>query len=198
MSQHTLQSVQSNLTLLLFVVLLVGAGLMAVKLTPEYVEFYQIKHIFKSVVEDLKLDRNAYGIKSSIQKRLQTNAISGFDLEHEFEVELTVTSIQSLLKELDYQPTSLEIFRQALTHKSYGSNHNERLEFIGDALLDLVISDLLYKRFETLREGKLSQFRASLVKGGALAEMAKSLNLSAYIRVGEGERKSQVKIKVLS
>ena len=103
--------------------------------------------------------------------------------------------IEPLLRKLHYTPQSISLFEQALTHRSYGQCHYERLEFIGDALLDLVIGELLYEQFDQEREGKLTQYRAALVKGEALADLAKSLSLSDYIRLGEGEKKSQGQFK---
>jgi len=83
----------------------------------------------------------------------------------------------------------------ALTHKSYANEHpaeapadNERLEFLGDAVLDLVVSDLLFDRFPGLSEGDLSKLRASLVTEASLAELARELDVGAALRLGRGER----------
>ena len=65
------------------------------------------------------------------------------------------------------------LFKQALTHKSFSADHNERLEFIGDAVLDLIIGEALYIQFPDNKEGVLSRYRAELVKGVALAEKAR-------------------------
>ncbi len=83
-----------------------------------------------------------------------------------------------------------ELLRQALTHRSFGSPHNERLEFLGDSVLNCVIAAVLYKNFGDLREGELSRLRASLVRQETLAEIARSLELGDYLRLGEGELKS--------
>lgn len=83
-----------------------------------------------------------------------------------------------------------ELLLQALTHRSYGSPHNERLEFLGDSVLNCVIASVLYERFASLREGDLSRQRANLVCQDALAEIAQSLDLGNYLRLGEGELKS--------
>lgn len=83
-----------------------------------------------------------------------------------------------------------ELLTQALTHRSYGSPHNERLEFLGDSVLNCVIATLLYERFAGLREGDLSRQRANLVRQDALAEIAQALGLGDYLRLGEGELKS--------
>lgn len=83
-----------------------------------------------------------------------------------------------------------ELLQQALTHRSYGSPHNERLEFLGDSVLNCVMATVLFERFATLREGDLSRQRANLVKQDTLAQLAHSLNLGDFLRLGEGELKS--------
>lgn len=82
------------------------------------------------------------------------------------------------------------LLRQALTHRSLGSGHNERLEFLGDAVLGLLISQALYLRFEDASEGDLSRLRAQLVNGDALAGVAAELGLGDHLRLGQGELKS--------
>ena len=82
------------------------------------------------------------------------------------------------------------LLRLALTHRSSGSPHNERLEFLGDAVLGLVVGELLYRRFPELDEGALSRLRARLVSGEYLAGVAQALNLPDWVRLGPGERKS--------
>jgi ribonuclease-3 len=87
------------------------------------------------------------------------------------------------------------IFDVALTHRSYAYEHdvpetNERLEFLGDAILNLCVTDLLYKRFPEHLEGDLAKLRASLVSEPALAEVAVDLGLGPAIRLGRGERMS--------
>jgi ribonuclease-3 len=79
---------------------------------------------------------------------------------------------------------------QALTHRSHSSPHNERLEFLGDSLLNCVIAGELYARFSDLSEGDLSRFRSNLVRQQALADLALGLELGALLRLGEGEMKS--------
>ena len=83
-----------------------------------------------------------------------------------------------------------ELLVQALTHRSFGSPHNERLEFLGDSVLNCVVATWLYQRFASLREGDLSRQRANLVRQEALAEIAQTLALGDYLRLGEGELKS--------
>ena len=83
-----------------------------------------------------------------------------------------------------------ELLDQALTHRSHGARHNERLEFVGDAVLNCVVARALFERFPDLPEGDLSRVRASLVNRDALAAVARRLELSGAIRLGEGEQKS--------
>lgn len=83
-----------------------------------------------------------------------------------------------------------ELLRQALTHRSFGSPNNERLEFLGDAVLNCVVAGYLHQHFAGLREGELSRLRASLVRQESLAEIAKSLHLGDFLQLGEGELKS--------
>lgn len=82
------------------------------------------------------------------------------------------------------------LLRQALTHRSYGAQHNERLEFLGDSVLNCTIAKALYDTFPNLPEGTLSRMRANLVKQDTLAEIAVRLKLGDYLRLGEGELKS--------
>ncbi len=83
-----------------------------------------------------------------------------------------------------------ELLRQALTHRSFAADHNERLEFIGDGVLNCAIARLLYDRFPQLPEGDLSRMRASLVNRDTLHRHAVALGLGAAIQLGEGEIKS--------
>lgn len=83
-----------------------------------------------------------------------------------------------------------DLLRQALTHRSHGSPHNERIEFLGDSVLNCVIATLLFERFPSLREGELSRQRANLVRQDTLAEIAGSLKLGDHLRLGGGELKS--------
>ncbi len=83
-----------------------------------------------------------------------------------------------------------ELLRQALTHRSYSATHNERLEFLGDGVLNCVIAAELFRRFPQLAEGELSRLRASLVNQQSLFEIAQQIELGAQLRLGEGELKS--------
>jgi len=79
------------------------------------------------------------------------------------------------------------LLTQALTHRSFGSPHNERLEFLGDGVIGCVIAEDIYSRFPEIAEGELSRLRASLVREAALATVARALGLSGFLRLGEGE-----------
>lgn len=95
-----------------------------------------------------------------------------------------------LQQALGYRFTSQQLLLLALTHRSVGSRNNERLEFLGDSIVNHVVAEALYHRFPTAREGDLSRMRAALVRGDSLAELAAELELGEYLVLGEGERKS--------
>ena len=90
----------------------------------------------------------------------------------------------------DYQFKDDSLLKLALTHRSMGSRNNERLEFLGDSILGMVISADLYKRFPNENEGVLTRLRSSLVKGETLSEISTELNLGEFIQLGSGELKS--------
>ena len=90
-------------------------------------------------------------------------------------------------KRIDYRFQDAALRDQALTHRSFGSPHNERLEFLGDAILSCAVAEELYGRFPALSEGQLSRLRANLVRKESLAVLAQGLRLSEYMRLGEGE-----------
>lgn len=91
---------------------------------------------------------------------------------------------------LGYCFTRPGLLEQALTHRSYGAQHNERLEFLGDGVLNCVVGHLLYRRFPQLPEGRLSRLRANLVNQQSLHDLAQRLHLGEHLRLGEGEVKS--------
>lgn len=78
----------------------------------------------------------------------------------------------------------------AMTHRSYGGQNNERLEFLGDSIVNFVIAEALYQRFPEAREGQLSRLRARLVRGQTLAELAREMAFGECLRLGSGEMKS--------
>jgi ribonuclease-3 len=97
-----------------------------------------------------------------------------------------------------YRFTDDNLLEEALTHKSYvnerresGRTHNERLEFLGDAVLSLIISDYLARRYPELSEGALSKLKATLVSEAPLANAARRLDLGRYLRLGRGEERSK-------
>ena len=79
---------------------------------------------------------------------------------------------------------------RALTHRSHGPDNNERLEYLGDAVLSFVVAEMLYRQFPSAAEGELSRYRASLVSGDALGAIAAGIGLGAQLRLGDGEMKS--------
>jgi ribonuclease-3 len=91
---------------------------------------------------------------------------------------------------LGYKFLQPALLTQALTHRSYSNHHNERLEFLGDSVLNLAVAHLLYDKFGKIDEGDLSRLRSNLVKQQALFEIAQSLSLAQYLLLGEGELKS--------
>lgn len=101
--------------------------------------------------------------------------------------------IKGFLSALGWEINDVKLYEQALTHSSYAHekghrrNHNERLEFLGDAVLELIISDYLYDAYPNLSEGKLTKLRAELVCEASLARLAFELNIGQYLRLGKGE-----------
>lgn len=92
-----------------------------------------------------------------------------------------------LERRIVYQFKNGALREQALTHRSYGSPHNERLEFLGDGVLNCVVAEELCNRFPALSEGQLSRMRANLVRRESLSALAQTLGLSEFLRLGEGE-----------
>jgi len=95
-----------------------------------------------------------------------------------------------LSKQLGYQFNEDKLLHLALTHRSFSGTNNERLEFLGDGVLNFIIAHQLYQRFAKLPEGDLSRLRAQLVKESSLSEIAFSLHLGEQLKLGEGELKS--------
>ena len=98
--------------------------------------------------------------------------------------------LAELERRLGHKFAKPELAGQALTHRSHGTPHNERLEFLGDSLLNCAVATLLYERFGRLPEGDLSRLRATLVNQSSLSEVAATLGLGERLRLGEGELKS--------
>lgn len=91
---------------------------------------------------------------------------------------------------LGYQFSDSDLLKQALTHRSASKHHNERLEFLGDAVLGLSIARALFDQKPEVREGGLSRFRADLVRRESLADLAREIDLGAHLELGGGERRS--------
>jgi len=96
----------------------------------------------------------------------------------------------TLPERLGYDFREPGLLREALTHRSFGVPHNERLEFVGDAVLNCAVALALFERFPATQEGDLSRARANLVNRDTLAQLAREMGLGAHIRLGEGEVKS--------
>jgi ribonuclease-3 len=99
-------------------------------------------------------------------------------------------SINRLLEKLDYQFRDESLLQQALSHRSVGAGNYERLEFLGDSILNFVIAEDLFHKFPDEDEGSLSRMRASIVRGETLAEIARRLGLSEHLIMGPGELRS--------
>ena len=95
-----------------------------------------------------------------------------------------------LQRNLGYGFAQASLLQQALTHRSHSAAHNERIEFLGDSVLNCCIAHELYQRFGNLKEGELTRLRAKLVREETLAELAQELDLGTYLRLGDGELKS--------
>lgn len=99
-------------------------------------------------------------------------------------------SLDDLQQQLGHRFADASLLRQALTHRSHGQPNNERLEFLGDSVLNCVVAAMLYRHFGRIDEGDLSRLRANLVKQQSLYEIAQRIGLSQYLLLGEGELKS--------
>lgn len=98
--------------------------------------------------------------------------------------------LERLGRTLGYTFTSRTLLETALRHRSAGEPHNERLEYLGDSLLNFLVAEILYKRHPDLAEGDLSRMRAALVKGVTLAKIANEIELGSYLTLGQGELRS--------
>jgi ribonuclease-3 len=110
---------------------------------------------------------------------------------------MTVPSLSDLARDLGLEFTDASLLERALTHRSFlnenptgGLEDNERLEFLGDAVLDFVVGEYLYHRFPAGREGQLTSLRAALVRTETLARFARQIQLGRYLRLGRGEAES--------
>lgn len=96
----------------------------------------------------------------------------------------------ALQKRLKHEFSDTSLLTRALTHRSFSADHNERLEFLGDSVLGVVVADMLYQRLQNLPEGDLSRVRANLVRQDTLHQLSVVLGLPDVIRLGEGEMRS--------
>ncbi|WWO96866.1 MAG: ribonuclease III [Candidatus Dasytiphilus stammeri] len=103
---------------------------------------------------------------------------------------MKIRVMKILQEKLGYNFKNSFLLQQALTHRSSHSNHNERLEFLGDSILNYVIANALYHRFPRENEGEMSRMRATLVRERTLSEIARDFNIGPYLYLGAGELKS--------
>lgn len=101
-----------------------------------------------------------------------------------------IPDIKKLCQKIDYDFKNTALLTEALTHRSVGAANNERLEFLGDSILNYVVAESLFTQLPDAREGELSRLRASVVKKESLVEIAQSLQLGDYLSLGSGELKS--------
>lgn len=99
-------------------------------------------------------------------------------------------NLERLQRRIGYEFANTELLNTALTHRSFSANHNERLEFLGDSILNFTIAEALFEQFPRAREGQLSRLRALMVKGDTLAEIALEFDIGECLNLGEGELKS--------
>jgi ribonuclease III len=115
------------------------------------------------------------------------SAFAGIALEINYKM---FTPLDIVQRNIDYQFSDPEKLKQALTHRSIGKKNNERLEFLGDAILSVTIAQYLFEQFPDACEGQLSRMRANLVRGETLATLAQTLELGNALLLGPGELKS--------
>lgn len=99
-------------------------------------------------------------------------------------------NLEALQRGLAYRFARTGLLEQAVTHRSYSADHNERLEFLGDSILNMVVAMMLFERFAQLREGELSRLRAQFVRQDSLQGIAETLGIGGVLHLGEGELKS--------
>ncbi|MCB1676356.1 MAG: ribonuclease III, partial [Halioglobus sp.] len=101
-----------------------------------------------------------------------------------------MANLVRLQQSLGHEFSDPRLLHLALTHRSAGRRNNERLEFLGDSIVNHIIAEALFEQFPAAREGDMSRMRAALVRGATLAEIARELQLGDYLQLGPGERKS--------
>ena len=105
-------------------------------------------------------------------------------------MQVSVSDLKKLESRVAYTFKNVALLDQSVTHRSFGDRNNERLEFLGDSILNFVVAAALFSRFPEAREGDLSRLRARMVKQQTLAEIARELNLGGFLTMGDGELKS--------
>lgn len=95
-----------------------------------------------------------------------------------------------LSRKLNYQFKNPDLLKMSLTHRSHDVKNNERLEFLGDAIVNFIVAEILYERFPRAQEGDLSRYRASLINRDTLGILGKQFDLGRYLQLGAGELKS--------
>lgn len=103
---------------------------------------------------------------------------------------VSVTDLKKLESRVAYTFKNASLLDQSVTHRSFGDRNNERLEFLGDSILNFVVAAALFNQFPDAREGDLSRLRARMVKQQTLAEIARELDLGGFLTMGSGELKS--------
>ena len=98
--------------------------------------------------------------------------------------------LSELEQKLGHKFTNAALLSQALTHRSFGTGHNERLEFLGDSILNCCVASMIFDQFASMPEGELSRLRANLVNQSVLAEISAELGLGSLLRLGDGEIKT--------
>ncbi|ARC53811.1 ribonuclease III [Candidatus Riesia pediculicola] len=111
-------------------------------------------------------------------------------MKHKFDLFWKDKDIIMLQKNIGYRFNHLDFLYQSLTHRSTNLSHNERLEFLGDSILNLIISKFLYDEFLSKNEGEMSRTRSNLVKEGTLSDIANQLGIGSFINLGLGEIKN--------
>ena len=159
--------------LLFWGIVLALVAVLGMKVAPEYVTYFKILKASKAVASQSS-GKTVPEIRAAFGKYMEVEHVSTHRLERALG---HVFSAQGLL-------------RTALTHRSHSADHNERLEFLGDSILNATIARLLYDRFPTLPEGDLSRLRANLVRQDTLHKLALGIHLGTHLRLGEGELKS--------
>ena len=96
---------------------------------------------------------------------------------------------------INYSFKNSSLLKQALTHRSFSSNNNEKLEFLGDSVLNMIIAEYLYKNFTSASEGELTRMRANLVNGKTLSKVALDLKVNEFLILGQGEIKTNGRLR---